>query len=444
MEKQVYTLDNVPLNKFHGRIISYTIGGSITDGYILGIIQIALSYITIYMDMNSTWQGLITSSPLIGVLLGSLFLGGLSDKIGRQKIYSWNFIIVLIASVLQFFVGSPATLFVLRLILGICIGAEYAIGPVIIAEFVPAKFRGKMLTILCIMWTVGYVIASYAGAFMQRFGDECWRYMLASSAIVALIVLIIRIGMPESPRWLILHGRADEARAIIKKHFGDNVSIENVVRDVENSKLEGSKRKKGTFAALFAKGQVKRTMFAAIAWGAQTLPLFAVMSFVPMILDSLGIDANIFYTLIFNGIYLLSGIIVYLFIERFPRKTVTIWGMLAAAIPLCVLGLWANAPVGVITVCFTVHLIGNCAFGTLTAYIYPAESFPTELRTTGMGFCSAVSRLFAIFGTFALPSITDSLGIGFALVGIAVVIFIGLVITIAWAPETKGVSIDEL
>ena len=149
-----YTLDTVPLRKFHIRILSYTIGGSITDGYILGMIQFALVAFTADIGMNATWQGLITSSPLAGIFIGCLIFGPLSDKIGRQKIYSLDFIAILILSILQFFVNTAGSLFVLRLLLGICIGAEYSIGPAIVAEFVPSRIRGKSLAIMCMVWTI--------------------------------------------------------------------------------------------------------------------------------------------------------------------------------------------------------------------------------------------------------------------------------------------------
>ena len=92
---KTYTLDNAPLRKFHIKILAYTIGGSLTDGYILGMIQFALIAFTADVGMNATWQGLITSSPLAGVFIGGIVFGDLSDKIGRQKIYSIDFFIII-------------------------------------------------------------------------------------------------------------------------------------------------------------------------------------------------------------------------------------------------------------------------------------------------------------------------------------------------------------
>lgn len=111
-----YTLDNVPFNKFHGKLAAYTLGGSFIDGYILGIIEFALVLLIPALDMNSTWQGLIGSSPLIGIFIGALFLGRLADAIGRKKLYTLDFLVIIIASLLQSFVGSPATLFIIRVL----------------------------------------------------------------------------------------------------------------------------------------------------------------------------------------------------------------------------------------------------------------------------------------------------------------------------------------
>lgn len=436
-----YTLDNVPLRNFHIRVLTYTIGGSLSDGYILGMIQFALLAFTADVGMNATWQGLITSSPLAGVFIGGLIFGDLSDKIGRQKIYSLDFVAILVLSILQFFVNTAGTLFFLRLLLGICIGAEYAISPAIVAEFVPSKLRGRILAILCMVWTIGYVIAAYVGAWLQTTGPESWRWMLSSSAIIAFIVLIIRIGMPETPRWLILQNKIDEAREVVAKHLGEDIDLDPTIEEINNRKPE----RKATILALFAKGQIKRTAFATIAYGVNVLPLYAVLSFVPIILKALGIvDENTFYTLLLNGLYMLAGIIVLFIVDRFPRKKVTVWGMVVAIIPLLILGFWTGAPAGVIIACFGIHILGNQTFGTITAYIYPTEAFPTVLRTTGAGFTSAVSRIFACFGTFAMPIIIANYGIEVALIGIAVFLILGLVVTLAWAPETGNKSVDEL
>lgn len=442
MEKK-YTLDSAPFCKFHAKIISYTVGGSFLDGYILGIIEFAIISVAKYMGMSDIWQGLIASSPLVGIFIGSLVFGDLADKIGRKNIYTMNFVVILITSILQFFVNSPMTLFILRLILGICIGAEYAIGPTIITEFVPSRMRGRLLTSLGIAWTAGYVAAAYVGAWMQRFGDESWRYMLASSAIIAAIVLVLRIGMPETPRWLVLKGRIDEAEAIIKKHFGDMITLEPTVKELSEAKMAPEESK--GYMPLFRKGQIRHTMVAAICMSVNTLPQYAIFSFVPMILISLGIeDENTFYTLIVNGMMLAVNVAAIFVIDKLPRKKMMTIGMLISSIPLIFLGLWKGMPPMLVTVFFAANMIGDSLYGTIASYIYPSECFPTELRARGVGFCCATSRIFGIFGAFAMPIIIYRFNINIALLGIAICVLLALVLVKRWAPETKGVSIDEV
>lgn len=437
----MYTLETVPVRKFHIRVLSYTIGGSLTDGYILGMIQFALIAFTEDIGITSVWQGLITSSPLMGVFVGCLIFGRLSDKIGRQKIYTLDFIAIVILSVLQFFVNTAGMLFFLRLLIGVCIGAEYSIGPAIVAEFVPSRIRGKMLSVVCMVWTIGYVIAAYIGAWLQTTGPDCWRWMLSSSAVIALIVLIVRIGMPETPRWLIMNGKKEEARRVVREKLGDDIDLEPTITEIESRKDSG----KGKIKDLFVGEQGKKTIFAVIAYGANVLPMYAVLSFVPVILKALGIvDANTFYTLILNGLYVAAAVIAMIIVDKFPRKKFTMFFMIVALVPLVILAVWSGAPAWIIIVCFAVHVLGNQSFGTVTAYIYPTEVFPTEIRTTGAGFCSAASRIFACFGTFAMPIIIETVGISVALIGMAVILGIAFVVTKVWAPETNNVSVDEL
>ncbi|MCI9598358.1 MAG: MFS transporter [Firmicutes bacterium] len=395
MERINYTLETVPLRSFHLRVLSYTIGGSLTDGYILGMIQFALIVYTADVGLTSVWQGLITSSPLMGVFVGCLIFGRLSDKIGRQKIYTLDFIAIVILSLLQFFADSASLLFTLRLLIGICIGAEYSIGPAIVAEFVPGRIREKMLSVVCMVWTIGYVIAAYIGAWLQTTGPESWKWMLSSSAVIALIVLLIRIGMPETPRWLIMNGKIDEARKVVEDKLGSDIDLEPTIEEIQNRKSA----QKGQIKDLFIGGQGKKTAFAVIAM---------------------------------------------IIVDKFPRKQFTMFFMVVALVPLLILALWSGAPAWIIVICFAVHVLGNQSFGTVTAYIYPTEVFPTEIRTTGAGFCSAVSRIFACFGTFAMPIIIEHLGISVALIGMAVILAIAVVVTKVWAPETNNVSIDEL
>lgn len=107
---------------------------------------------------------------------------------------------------------------------------------------------------MCMVWTIGYVIAAYVGAWLQTMGPESWRWMLSSSAVIAFIVLLVRIGMPETPRWLILHGKIKEAEEVVHSHIGEDVDLTPTIEEMRQ-KETGRKVK---FSDLFAKGQAKK------------------------------------------------------------------------------------------------------------------------------------------------------------------------------------------
>jgi putative MFS transporter len=213
------TIDDAPLNSFHLRVVAYTTGGYFVDGYILGMIGIALALLAPQLGLGAVWTGLIGASALAGIFIGGLIFGWVTDRVGRQTMYVADLILFVVASVLQFFVEGPLALFVLRLIMGIAIGADYAIGSALLSEFLPRKQRGRLLACLNAIWTVGFVAAYVAGYFMQNMGPEAWRWMLASSAVPAALILALRLGTPESPRWLLSKGRIDEARQVVKEYI---------------------------------------------------------------------------------------------------------------------------------------------------------------------------------------------------------------------------------
>src|SRR6478736_5308136 len=127
-QNKTIKLDDAPLNKFHVKIAGLTFGAHFTDGYILGIIGIALTLLKPEMELSPLWVGLVGSSALIGLFLGSLILGWISDFIGRQKIFVFSFILITLASFFQFFADNAMELVLLSFLIGIELGGDYILG----------------------------------------------------------------------------------------------------------------------------------------------------------------------------------------------------------------------------------------------------------------------------------------------------------------------------
>lgn len=192
------SLDTAQLNKFHVKLALVSSGGPFLDGYILGIIGIAMVQIQTQWRMSILWSGLIGASALIGVFVGGAVFGAVTDRIGRKLMFMIDLIAIIVCSVLQFFVTNEIELFVLRLLIGIAVGADYPIATSLVTEFAPKAWRAKLLGGLNAMWFVGATVAAFVGYVLLSSPDG-WKWMLASSAIPAAVIVCARARIPESP-----------------------------------------------------------------------------------------------------------------------------------------------------------------------------------------------------------------------------------------------------
>ena len=117
-------MDDLPLNRFHFRIAALTFGAHLTDGYVLGIIGFALVSLKTQLSLTVLEEGMLGAAALFGLFLGSLVLGWVSDYVGRQKIFTFSFVLITLASLLQFFAQTAEQLFFLRVLVGIGLGVE--------------------------------------------------------------------------------------------------------------------------------------------------------------------------------------------------------------------------------------------------------------------------------------------------------------------------------
>lgn len=139
------SIDDAPLNLFHVKMTVLTFRAHFTAGYIMSSIALALAGLSSSMEASAAWRGLLGSSALVGVFAGSILAGIVADKLGRQKIFLTSFVVITIAAALQYFATGPMSLFILRIIVGIAIGADYSVGVTLLTEILPRKERGPLV-----------------------------------------------------------------------------------------------------------------------------------------------------------------------------------------------------------------------------------------------------------------------------------------------------------
>jgi putative MFS transporter len=431
-----HSYDDAPLNRFHLKITALTFGANFSDGYHLGTIGIALTLIAPQMHLGAAWQGLLGASALIGIFAGSIGIGWAADRIGRQRLYMLDFLLIAVASAAEFFVHDPVTLFVLRLLIGFGIGADYAIGPTLVAEFCPRRQRGFLLASLTAMWTVGYIAAYFLGTYLVGLGPDGWRWLLASSALPAVAVLLLRIGVPESPRWLVGKGRIDEARAVVARYLGAGVDFDSLLL------RHGGSEPKAGYRELFARRQWRKTAFGVLYYNCQVIPYFAIYTFLPVVTGRFGLaDESFLSNGLLNGFLLLGSIASLWFVARFTRRGFVIASFVVMAAALGPLGLWPHAPRLLLFGLFLVFTFTMSAASNLDQ-VYPPELFSTALRTSGVGLLNGLSRIGSAIGTFLLPVSVGSLGFSASMTALAGTLVLGAVVSLAWAPETGDLALD--
>ncbi|MFD3308756.1 MFS transporter [Streptomyces sp. NPDC058694] len=434
------SLDDAPVSSFHRRIMLVAMGGPFCDGYLLGVMGVALGLITPALALDTLWTGLIAASVLVGVFIGGAVFGPITDRVGRHLMYVLNLATFVVFSALQFFVTEAWQLLVLRLLIGIAIGADYPIASALTTELVPRRMRGPALSGLVLAWWVGYGVSYWVGWALTGLGDDSWRWMLASGTVPALIFLFMRAGIPESPRWLASRGRMDEAKAVVRKHLGQEVSDEELLAEGHQEKRGGSGL--GNLVEIFKRGYTVPVVFCSVFWICQVAPAFAVRSFQPQMLSAFGVGSTygasaLITTIAVAGIGL--GLVV---VNRIGRRSLLISSFVCINVSLIALAVLPLHWAFVVVALFAAFQFFEAA-GSGLQFVYPSELFPTDLRATGVGIATAMSRVGSATSTFLLPIAANDLGVRGTL-GIAVAItLVGLVVSYFLAPETKDLGLTE-
>ena len=431
------SIEDVPLIIFHKILTLRSGGGSFVDGYVLSIIGIAMTQVSPALGLTAFWEGMIAASALIGIFFGGFFGGLLTDKLGRRLLYFVGPTLFIVCSVSQYWVESGITLFVLRFMIGVAVGIEYPVATSFLVEFLPKKYRGPRLAALTLLWFAGAATAYILGEAIMNFGGaEAWRLALSSTAIIGALLFIIRLGTPESPRWLIGKGRRQEADRVIKQVYGPDFGLANLPEQ-----SDGVKR---TLGDLLHSGYGKRLVFISLFWTCSVIPVFAVYAFAPRVLQALHLSGNwaSYGSVAITMLFVVGCIIATRLVNTMGRRSLLIHSFLWSGIALMLLGLLRDGPSWVILLMFGAYalFIGGAQVLQL---VYPNEIFPTDIRAAAVGIGTSMSRIGAAVGTYLVPVSLQSIGIGSTMYIAAGITLVGLIVAWMLAPETRSLDLNQ-
>lgn len=435
-------MDRPAKRGFHTKLLIACCGGPFLDGYVMSIIGVALIGVTQQLQPTTVESGLIGAASLIGIFFGATVFGFLTDRIGREKMYALDLLVLVGACALSAFVQESWQLIALRFIIGAAIGADYPIATSLLTEFTPTRKRGMMVGMSAVAWSAGAVGAYLVGALVIGLsgGNDQWRWLLASSAILGVLVILMRRGIPESPRWLLQHGRVADAEAVVEKIYGSKLDLSAV-------HIEQTTKPK-TDLRVFLRGlYLRRLIMCSALYLAVVTPLYALLTFLPTILTGFSISgtgpAGLVVETVIIALIVAGSIPAVFLVEKWGRRPIAVLPLGLMMLPLTGLWLWADGPLWFIVAAFCSYAFISGG-PSILVWIYPNELFPTEVRATAVGIATAVSRFGAATGTYLLPLSIAGLGIGTTMLFGALLTGAAFLICLIMAPETRGKSLEEV
>jgi MFS transporter, PHS family, inorganic phosphate transporter len=446
------TLDRSGISRFQLKIMFVSGMGFFTDAYDLFVIGIVVSLLKTEWTLSTSQVSWLNSATLLASAAGALAFGRIADILGRKRIYGYEVLILALAALASAFAPNFTYLLICRIILGIGIGGDYPVSATIMSEYSGKQSRGRMVGLVFSMQGAGLIVGPIIASILLGSGlsnDTTWRILLAVGAIPGLAVFYLRRQIHETPRFALAGGAADEAEAAVAAATGGKPSVgtaqESKARQTQGA-LEG-------FAVLARNRRMLLWLIGtAGAWFLLDFAYYGNTISSPEILKLLNPHASLLHdTLIQLAIFAVFAvpgyIVAILLLDKSGRKSIQVLGfgmmglmfLLVGVIPAVTRYAWPFLILFGISYFFT-------EFGpNTTTFIYPAELFPVEVRTTGHGISAGMGKLGAFAGAYLFPDmLASSWGIRGAEVVAAIVSFVGLGLTVLLLPEPKGRSLEEL
>lgn len=426
------------------------INGGLLFGLNMAGISGAVDMIKGQFSLTDSGLGTVAALLTIGCLVGALFTGNFTEKFGRKKVMITTAVLYII-SALGCAVAESATILILfRLLSGLAVGATSVVAPMYISEISPAKSRGRLVSFNQFAITIGIVLAYIFDYLLIGFGENAWRYMLAIPGIFGVLYLIFLIAkFPESPRWLLAHGKKYEAINILAK-LGGKELVDSELPEMQNVILAENNKEKVTFGEIF-KGKTGKivligTLIAALQ---QITGINAVIMFSPEIFHAAGSAKgdSMMQAMIVGLVNFLMTIVALWLVDKKGRKTLLLWGAVGMIASLAYLTWEFAKPVqnGIgVLIALLVYISFFAASFAPVMWVIISEIYPNRIKGVAMSFSTAVSWLCTFLTVYFAPVIQGSLGLAYLFGIFGLFSVIAFVFVKIWIPETKGKSLEQI
>jgi MFS transporter, SP family, arabinose:H+ symporter len=419
--------------------------GGLLFGFDIAIITGAGPFLTRAFDLNSIEEGWAYSSLLFGCILGAAIAGRMTDGWGRKRILIFVAILFALTSVWSALSGNLTMLVLARIAGGLAVGAASTVAPMYISEVSPAKYRGSLVSMYQLFIVTGILISYLINYLLHDIGENNWRWMFASGAIPSLLFLLMLFFVSETPRFLYLKGKKDEALSVLERIGGKSLAhdeMEEIRKSITGSSV--------SFRMLFDPSLRKALWVGfGLAVLVQLSGINTIIDYAPKIFGSAGwkLNAGLFATFGLGIVNFISTWVSILIVDRFGRRPLYIIGsagMTTALLGLTIAG-WAGHFSGltVLLLIITFLVFFSSCVGPVF-WTYMSEIFPNRIRGTALSVPVFTQWVFNALIVLLFPSMLHRLNTSVTF-GILAFFAAGqLIFAVKYMKETKGKSLEGI
>ena len=417
--------------------------GWMFDAMDQGMVSGVIAAIGSDWDLTKYELSWLTSSGIFGMILGAALSGSISDRFGRRTVVLYTLLIYSIGSFLCGLATEYWMLIVFRFITGFGLGGELPAASTLVSELSPLKSRGRNVILLESFWAWGWIAASMVAFLLIP--THGWRIAFFVGAIPALFAAALRFKVPESPRYLELIGKGEEAeKVVVDLEEAAGVEPEKGYIPLEKKPRRGWIQE---FMVLWNKENIRSTAVLWVIWFGINFGYYGFVLWTPTLLTDQGFDIvkSFGFTVIMCLAQLPGYFSAAYLVERWGRKPTLITYFAGTALASWFFG-HAGSDMEILAAGCLLYFFALGAWGCV--YSYTPELDPTEIRGSGNGMAAAFGRIGAFIAPFVVPVLYSSFGTenGFVLVFIVLAAaFAAVAIVIAiFGKETKGQSLRDL
>ena len=436
-------LERLPMTSYQRKIFAIIASAWLVDQVDVALLTFLLGSIVVAFDMSSTQAGQLAAMTFAGQLVGNIVAGTASDRFGRRMVFQITMVVWGVASLAAAASVSLGMLMTCRFLIGAGVGGEAPVAQAMVSEIVPANVRGKYIAFMEGFWAVGYVLSGAISFFVLPYLG--WRWAFVIVGLLSLVVLLVRRGMPESPRWLAEVGRHAEAEATMAHMEAEVMKCTGKALPAPEPTLVAALpvKHQSPIATVFSAEYAQRTIMAFGLWFFALIGFFGLNSWIAVLLKAHGF--SIVGSVGFVTLITIGGIPGFfsaaLLLEKIGRKPTTAGFLVLSAVAASFYG---NAT-GQTNLFITGFIMQFFMFGMWSClYAYTPELYPTRARSTGAGFASAFGRIGAILGPMIVPILVERGGSAVAFEVGAGGFLIAAILVVTLGVETRGKTLESV